>query len=274
MTVAIHILSWSVVVLYALSFWFYYNYFKEADDGGAAKVHRFLAAAATVHFIYLTLLGLRLGHIPVGNVYQVLTTFSCVAAIVFLALESRLKVHTMGVFFIPLVLLFQLISNLFLDLNQPLASVLVNLLFEAHVAFLLSSYAAFTISFITSVMYILLSREMQSKKLGIFFQRLPSLELFDSLSNHAVNIGLVLGVVGVVLGIYMGLNVWEGSWVLDPKFLAVVISIGIYLVHFVTRKTAGWQGKRAAIVSVIGFNWLLFSFIFVNLFLSKVHNFQ
>ncbi len=274
MNTVIRILSWVVLGLYVVNFVYYYNSFRESTGKSRLQIRKLLIAAVATHFLYLAILSGRIGHLPVGNVFQVLTTFAWVAALVYLSLEMRLNVLTMGVFFIPVVIFFQLISNLFLDLNQPLASVLKNLLFEVHVSFLISSYAAFTISFITSVMYILLSREMQSKNLGIFFQRLPSLELFDTLSNHAVNIGLVLGLVGMGIGVYMGTNLWEGTWFLDPKFLAVAISIGIYLLHFFSRKTVGWQGKRAAIVSVIGFNWLLFSFIFVDLFFSKFHNFH
>jgi len=270
----IYTLAWIVALLYAVNFSYYYRYFKDNKKEATHQIRTLLVVTVVVHFGYLAAFGLRLGHLPVGNIYQVLSTFAWVSAFVYLALEIRLKVITMGVFFIPVVALFHLSSVLFLDLHQALAPVLINMVFEVHVVFLLAAYAAFAISFISSIMYILLSREMKSKKLGIFFQRLPSLELFDSLSNQAVNIGLVLGMVGVVLGVYMGLNVWKGKWVFDAKIFAVIISIGIYLLHFVARKTAGWQGKRAAVVSVIGFYWLLFSFIFVNLFFSKVHNFQ
>ncbi|MFQ6116208.1 MAG: cytochrome c biogenesis protein CcsA, partial [bacterium] len=157
---------------------------------------------------------------------------------------------------------------------KPLDPVLTDMLFEVHVAIMISAYAAFAISFISSLMYILLSREMKSKDLGIFFERLPSLEFFDKLSNQAVNTGLIVVTGGILLGFYMGMNAWEGSWPWDPKLVAVVLSWAIYLVHYVTRKSIGWQGRRAAIVSVIGFNWLLFSFIIVSLFFSKFHRFQ
>lgn len=233
-----------------------------------------MVSAVGVHSVYLLLLGLHSGHLPVGNTFMVLTTSAWLFVLVYLILEIRLKEMTMGVFFLPVIVLLQCISNLFINIDQPLASVLTRLFFEVHVAIMISAYAAFTISFITSVMYILLSREMQSKKLGIFFERLPSLEFFDRLSNQAVNIGLVLVSVGILMGVYMGLSVWEGRWVLDPKLLAVLVSWAIYLVHFVTRRSIGWQGKRAAIVSVVGFNWLLFSFIIVTTFFSKFHNFQ
>ncbi len=233
-----------------------------------------MVTAVAVHTGYLALITFRIGHLPVSDTFTVLTTCSWFFVLVYLVLEVRLREMTMGVFFLPVVILLQLISNGFINFDKPLAPVLSELFFEVHVALMISAYSAFTISFITSIMYILLSREMQSKRLGIFFERLPSLEFFDRLSNHAVNIGLVLVTLGIILGVFMGISVWEGGWVLDPKLIAVLVSWAIYAVHLISRRSIGWQGRRAAIISVIGFNWLLFSFLIVTTFFSKIHNFQ
>lgn len=268
------VLRWMVSVFYVTSFGFYLFYFKEKRETTAIQIRRWLTTAALSHSFYLILLDFRLGHLPVGDVFQVLTTSAWFFVLVYLILEIRLKEMTLGVFFLPIILVLHTISNICIDVDKPLAPVLTDVLFEVHVAIMISAYAAFAISFISSLMYILLSREMKSKHLGIFFKRLPSLEFFDKLSNQAVNIGLLLVTFGMLLGLYLGMNVWEGSWQWDPKLLAVAISWAIYLAHYVTRKLIGWQGRRAAIVSVIGFNWLLFSLIIVNLFLSTFHNFQ
>lgn len=266
------ILSWAISLTYLITFGQYLSYFKNKKEETGSRISKMLIVALGMHTLYLILSGVKLGHLPVGDIYKVLTTCAWFFALVYLALEVRLKEMTMGVFFLPIVVILHSLSNIFIDLTKPLAPVLTDLFFEVHVALMISAYTAFSISFISSVMYILLSREMQSKKLGIFFERLPSLQFFDRQSNQAVNIGLVLVTVGIFMGFYLGLTVWEGRWVLDPKLLAVAVSWIIYLVHFVTRKSIGWQGKRAAFVSVIGYNWLLFSFLVVSVF-SEFHNF-
>lgn len=266
-------LGWLVVLGYALSFAGYVSYFRAKRSRTAAWTRKALLTSVLVHTGYLALLTREMGHLPVGDLFKVLTATSWFFVVVYLILEMRLKEVTMGVFFLPLVTVLQVISNLFIDLEKPLAPVLTDVLFEVHVALTISAYAAFSISFISSVMYILLSREIQSKKLGIFFERLPSLQFFEDLNNHAVNIGLILVSAGILLGVYMGINVWEGAWALDPKPLAVVITWCIYFALFVGRKSVGWQGRRSAIVSVIAYNWLLFSFLVVSIFFSKFHSF-
>lgn len=266
--------SWAIILCYTVTFTRYLGYFRDKTEARGLGTRPWLAGTALLHTIYLALLTFRMGHLPVGDTFAVLTSCAWFFVVVYLALEIRLKEITMGVFFVPVILLLQCISNFFINFDKALAPVLTGLFFEVHVAMMICAYSAFTISFITSVMYILLSREMQSKQLGIFFERLPSLEFFDNLSNQAVNIGLLFVSVGVGMGLYMGLDVWEGEWALDPKLIAVAVSWVIYVGHFLTRYSMGWQGKRAAIVSVVGFNWLLFSFIIVTTFFSKVHNFQ
>jgi len=267
-------LSWLVVGSYAACFRSYVIFFKNKRAGQEASVRNWLLLSVFLHSSYLIVLGFRLGHLPVGNVYQVLTTCAWLFLLVYAFLEISLHEKTMGVFFLPIMFGLHLISSLLIDFDQPLDPLLYDVIFEIHVMLMISAYAGFAISFIASLMYILLSREMKSKRLGIFFERLPSLEFFERLSNQGVNVGLVLVSFGFGLGFYMGLRVWEGGWPFDPKLLAVLVSWGIYLVHYISRKTSGWQGHRAAVVSIIGFNWLLFSFIIVNIFFSTFHNFQ
>jgi ABC-type transport system involved in cytochrome c biogenesis permease subunit len=250
------------------------TYFLRGEAQIGPKVRLWFVVSVILHSLYLVLLGVHLDHLPVGNLFQVLTSFAWLLVVVYLYLELRLKEMTMGVFLLPIVLLFHIVSTLLLNLDQPLATVLSDMLFEVHVAFIISAYAAFTISFITSTMYLLLSHEMHSKELGIFFQRLPSLEFFESISNQSINIGFVLIAIGFILGLEMGLELWEGQWYTEPKLLSVIAALVIYLIHIVTRRSMGWRGKRAAIISIIGFTWLFTSMTIVNLFFTRFHKFQ
>lgn len=274
MNALLPVFCWSVLLTYGIAFGQYWRYFQDKSIKHAKGARAWLITALLLHTFYIVTLWVKTQHLPVGDTFSAITTYVWCSMLLYLALEFRLREMTMGVFLLPLILLLQLLSNLFIDFHKELSPVLTGLFFEFHVLMMISGYAAFTISFITSVMYLLLSREMQSKQLGIFFEKLPSLQFFDNLSNQAVNIGLFLVTIGYGMGFYLGSSVWQGNWTLDPKFIAVAVSWAIYIVHFVTRLSAGWQGKRAAIVSIIGFGWLLFSFIVVTTFFSKVHNFQ
>lgn len=272
---AIRLVQWLVVAMYAGAWIYYVKFFRHGKTAEGARAGQLLALATGLHFFYLIYLAIFISHLPVTDVFEAITTCGWLFGAVYLSLEWRLRERSLGAFILPIIILLQSISNLFLDFNHELPAILQNVIFEIHVLMILLSYSAFAISFIASLLYVLLSRDIERKSLGLFYRRLPSLAFFDSLSNFAVNTGLVFLTVGVALGIYTGIEVSEtffDTW--DPKFIAVGLTWLIYAWHLFSRRAAGWQGKRVALISLIGFGWVLFSFLVVSLVFSKVHQFQ
>ncbi|MDZ7309172.1 MAG: cytochrome c biogenesis protein, partial [candidate division KSB1 bacterium] len=175
----------------------------------------------------------------------------------------------------PIIIVLHLFSNFGIALDRELPALLLHeIVYEIHVIVLLFAYSAFAISFIASVLYLLLSHELQKKSTGLFYRRLPSLAFFESLSNRAINIGLVFLTVGIALGLYEASKIAEYFLTWDAKFLAVGLTWLIYFWHWASRLSAGWQGRRAALVSLFGFGWLMFSFLIVSLAFTRVHSFH
>jgi ABC-type transport system involved in cytochrome c biogenesis permease subunit len=271
----IHLAQWLVVVAYVFALIYYSRFFRRGKPLESARAGQLMTLATGVHFFYLIYLAIFTGHLPVTDVFEAITTCVWLFGAVYLSLEWRLKERSLGPFILPIIITLQAISNLFLDFHHELPAILQNVVFEIHVLMILLSYSAFAISFIASLLYLLLSRDIERKSLGIFYRRLPSLAFFDSLSNFAVNIGLIFLSAGVALGIYTGIKVSEpffSSW--DPKFIAVGLTWLIYVFHLLSRRAGGWRGKRVAMVSLFGFGWVMFSFLAVSLVFSKVHQFQ
>lgn len=269
----LEILKWVVAFVYFFCSTLYIANFIKRRDALEKSIPFLLLFAIIIHSFYLGFLRIRLGHLPLSTVFEVLTTCVWFFALIYIVLEFKIKDKSLGTIIVPIIFIFQTISNIFIDVSKPLAPVLTNLTFEIHVIFMLLAYSGFVLSFISSLMYIFLSGEIHDKHLGFFYLRLPSLELLDRLSNMAATIGLTCITVGMVIGYYMGTKVWDSVWQWDPKLLSVILTWIIYSFHLYTRSVRGWQGKRAAILSILGFNWVLFSFLIVTLFLSKIHSF-
>ena len=273
--IAIQFVQWLVVAVYVAALFYYGRFFRNGKALEGVRAGQLLALATGLHLLYLIHLAIFIGHLPVTDVFESITTCVWLFGAVYLSLEWRLQERSLGPFILPIIIILQSISNLFLDFNHELPAILQNVVFEIHVLMILLSYSAFAISFIASLLYVLLSRDIERKSLGLFYRRLPSLAFFDSLSNFAVTTGLVFLTAGVALGIYTGIEVSEtffDAW--DPKFIAVGLTWLIYALHLFSRRAAGWQGKRVALISLVGFGWVLFSFLVVSLVLSKVHQFQ
>ncbi len=271
----IHLEQWLVAAAYALACAHYLSVFRTAKTHGPLRSGQLGALAAALHLGYLCHLGFVMGRLPVTGVFAALTTCAWLFAVVYLILEWRLREASLGLFILPFILILHVLSNLFLDLDRQLPPVLLaEVVFEIHVIILLLAYSAFAISFIASLFYLLLAREIHQKSPGLFYRRLPSLAFFDTLSNRGVNIGLVFLTLGVAFGVYEGFKLAEQFLQWDLKYLAVTLTWVIYALHLLGRLALGWQGRRAAVISVLGFGTLLFSFIVVSASLSQVHHFR
>lgn len=267
--------QWLVAAAYAVAFVHYLGVFRTAKARGPLRSGQLAALAAGLHLGYLCHLVFVMGRLPVTGVFEALTTCAWLFAVVYLILEWRLREPSLGLLILPFILVLHVLSSLFLDVNRQLPPVLLEeVVFEIHVIILLLAYSAFAISFIASLFYLLLSREIQQKSAGLFYRRLPSLAFFDTLNNRGVNIGLLFLTAGVALGVYEGFKLAEQFLQWDLKYLAVALTWAIYSLHLLGRMLLGWQGTRAAILSVLGFSSLLFSFIIVSAALSNVHHFR
>ena len=59
---------------------------------------------------------------------------------------------------------------------------------------------------------------------------------------------------------------WGSYWNWDPKEVWAFITWVIYAAYLHARATAGWKGKAAAIIALVGFASLLFNFVGINFF--------
>ncbi|NIQ02163.1 MAG: cytochrome C assembly protein, partial [Nitrospinaceae bacterium] len=88
-------------------------------------------------------------------------------------------------FVIPLVFLIFLFSG-FLSKESPLVEgTESHFWLTLHRTLSILGYAAFAIAFAAGIMYLIQENQVKSKKLGIMYFRMPSLEVLDNL-NHKV----------------------------------------------------------------------------------------
>jgi len=266
--------SFTVLIVYLLSAICYLSYFISQNKTLKRISSVSLASGALLHLIYIVLLRNELNRLPLGTVYEVLSSATFLFVLLYLFLEFYIKENSMGVIIVPMILFFQAIALTGIDTQKTLAPQLAGLYFQIHVVFMLLAYSGFTIAFIASVMYLLLAREIHQKRLGFFFSRIPSLELLDRLNSSAATLGFTFATVGMFLGFWMGIELWGNSFPLDAKFISFVIIWFVYLFHLIARLKLGWRGERSAWLSVIGFFFVLLTFLVVSFYLTTMHAYR
>lgn len=233
-----------------------------------AMVVGFLAHTAS-----LVMRGIEVQRYPLMMHQEVSSFLAWAVMAYFLGAQFWYRSKSLSLFVIPVVFIFTA-TALLLPSDREVPSLLRfgenSPLLVVHASVFVLAYAAFVITFLAGVMYLIQERELKLKRFGSFVFRLPSLDTCDDLSYKSLGIGFVLMTFGIVTGIVGSHHVAGIYWRGDPsEFLALATWI-IYLFMIHCRLTAGWRGRRAALVGIVGFAMTLVSLVGVG-YLSGFH---
>jgi ABC-type uncharacterized transport system permease subunit len=212
-----------------------------------------------------------LGSVPYRTLAGSMALFGWMLAIAFLALHFRHRERGIGPFLIPFVIVFSAVALLIPFQPSSPKPETQGPLFALHVTLAILGYAAFALSFVLSLLYLVQSRQIRRARTGLLFARLPSLEAIGRLNRTAVSIGIAALFVSVLLGVIWARHVWTG--VGDAKLVWALFTLLVYaLLLWMDRR--GWKGQRVAFLSIVGFGMVIFSYTVVNLYFSQAHTFR
>lgn len=212
-----------------------------------------------------------LGHIPATNLYETLLLAGWTLSGVFIFLQYKYHLRILGVYAVPLVLLTVVVAALLPKTPVHIQNLFNNFWLMFHIISIFIGEAIFALACGLGILYLLQEREIKTKNRGFFFSRLPSLELLDSAGYACIISGFTLLTIGLITGMVYAKFIWGKFWSWDPKEVWSAISWLLYAVLLHQRITIGFRGRRAAIMAIIGFGALLFTFLGVNFFLQGHH---
>jgi cytochrome c-type biogenesis protein CcsB len=207
----------------------------------------------------------------VSGLYESLSFFAWIIVLVFIISEFRSNQHIDGVFVLPLAVSLVAYASVLNSDIKPLPAVLRSPWMAVHVTLCFLSYACFTLAFCFAVMYIWQEKELKSRKIDVFFFRLPAIEFLDRLGYRAVVFGFVFLSLGIVSGSIWAQKAWGTFWSWDPKETFSLVLWLLYLVYLHGRMF--WRGKKSAYLAIIGFLVMLFTYLGVSLFLPGLHSY-
>ncbi len=143
-----------------------------------------------------------------------------------------------------------------------------------HVTLITWGYAAFALSFVLSVVYLVQDRLLRSRRLSSAFWRFPALDVLDQMARSSVYLGLALVCVGVPMGLVWAHRL-SGSYSPGaiPRCVVTGLILVVYVAYLRLSRSAQWRGSRAALLCALNFVIVLFSYTFVNLYLTRFHRF-
>ena len=218
---------------------------------GFLKPALFAFLVATVlHFVAIVELAAAVGHLPVDNFFECATVCAFLIAVLFLIVYWRYDFASLSVCIFPLVFVMTQVGAMERPMLSWPNSNLRNAWLLLHVMMILLGYAALLLTAVASIFYLIQERQLKRKRAITFFKRLPPLGTLDTLITNSMSFGFVFITLGVVAGSTWAFIESGTGWISDPRIALAFITWGFYLAMVFLRATAGWRGRKAALMAV------------------------
>jgi ABC-type uncharacterized transport system permease subunit len=210
------------------------------------------------HFVSIIEEGLLNNRCPIGTVYETLSMCAFLFAVLYLFVHWRYRMASLSVFVFPLVFVMSLVATLGNPVTTWANPLLRQTWLTLHIVLVLLGFAALLLTAGASLLYLFQEHELKTRKPSKFYYRLPALGTLDELISRAMAVGFVLMTLAVVAATTWASIYLKSDWITEPKIVISFFTWGVYMALVVLRTTAGWRGRKAALmtVTVLGFSAL------------------
>jgi cytochrome c-type biogenesis protein CcsB len=253
-----------------------------ADERWARVGVSLTVLAATLVSLAVLTRGISAQRPPWGNMYEFTVTGVAVLLVIWVSMVGRRKEwRDLGVIVVLFSLLLLGVAVLVLYTESAqLVPALKSYWLWIHVTAAIIASGVFTVGSLASVVY--LFRERTERRvasgqsgglLDALGSRLPSSTALDRVAYQTIAFAFPLWFFAVVAGAIWAEDAWGRYWGWDPKETWAFVTLVIYAAYLHARSTAGWRGRPAAIIAIVGLAAFLFSYFAVNIFFVGFHSY-
>jgi cytochrome c-type biogenesis protein CcsB len=224
--------------------------------------------------------GLAVHRAPWGNMYEFVTALTCVAAIFFLFVMIRYRAWSLGVFVMgAVVVALGLAETLIYTAAGQLVPALQSYWLDIHVTAMTLATGIFFVAAVLGTVYLIVDRYNRRVAAGQaepghgIIRRLPTIEQIDRLTYRTIMFGFPVWTFGVIAGAIWADQAWGRYWGWDPVETWAFITWVLYAAFLHARATAGWRGRRAHYIQLLGFTSLMFNILVVQVFIAGLHSY-
>jgi len=224
--------------------------------------------------------GLAAHRVPWGNMYEFAAMIALIAVTAYLLLLTRAPVRFLGAFvMLPVVLYLGLAGTVLYTPAGPLVPALNSYWIKIHVVAAVSATGIFVVAAVANALFLV--RDHHDRlvaaggipRLSRIGRLLPSAASLDTTSYRIVAFAFPVWTFAVIAGAIWAEAAWGRYWGWDPKETWSFITWVVYAGYLHARATAGWRGRRAALLSLLGFLCITFDLFGVNIWISGLHSY-
>ena len=234
--------------------------------------------AAFLQFIAVVSRGLAADpvRVPWGNMYEFTLTGTWMVVVGYLLLYRRYSLSWLAPVVTSFVLVTLMINVLVLYTPVvPLRDALQSPWLVIHVVAAITATAAFTLGGMCSALFLVKDRWQRRQTSGAgsrggYLARLPDLAVLDRMAYRTTAFAFPIWTfAALIAGPIWAHYAWGRYWGWDPKEVWAFITWVVYAAYLHARATAGWKGRSAAIVALVGLATLWFNFVGINFFFGS-----
>ncbi|MCU0843965.1 MAG: cytochrome c biogenesis protein CcsA [Spirochaetes bacterium] len=176
---------------------------------------------------------------------------------------------------VPFITLVLIISTPFLDSARRITVETGHWLLPLHIVIAILGEIFFFLSFIGSVLYLVMEWQLKKKASMRFIFRLPTLESIEKFNRWAIARAFLLLSFGLVSGAFVAYGVFATMFQGSPKEIILYASWTVMLSLFWLRHGGRLDPHRASQLNVLLFVVLMFIFMFANIYITMgFHGFK
>jgi len=238
------------------------------------------AVGILAHLVAVVTRGFAVHRAPWGNMYEFVTALTCVAAIFFCYVLVRYRAWALGVFVMgSVVLALGLAETVIYTAAGPLVPALQSYWLSIHVTAMTLATGIFFVAAVLGIMYLVTERYRSRVAAGKahpgngLLARLSASAQLDKLTYRTVVFGFPVWTFGVIAGAIWADQAWGRYWGWDPVETWAFITWVLYATYLHARATAGWRGRRAHYIQLLGFASLTINMLVVQVFITGMHSY-
>ncbi len=260
-----------MVILYAVGIVFYFIDYIYKYVKARRIAFWFVCIAWCMQTIFFILFIFEMKRFPILSLFEGIYFYAWLLTTLSIILHCIARVD-MPVFFVNVLSFVFVTIHLFAPAEdvQPLVNTDVSEMLLIHIFFAILSYAAFSLSFVFAVLYLILYRLLKEKKVSPIWSRLPSLKATTKWMQHSTLVGVPLLFISLILGLEWALMTLDALSALDVKIIGTVVIVVVYFISLLLHRSGKLIGTTYAWVQIYAFLLMVINFFLGNR-LSNFH---
>jgi ABC-type uncharacterized transport system permease subunit len=211
-------------------------------------------AGLACHTLSLLVEMITLRRFPLGTGGEVLSACAWASVVLVIGVGWKGRRGILYLIVLPFAIVVLLLSKIMPGEVVPLAQSLKPTAMIVHLSAIIAAMAVLSLTFAAGVAYLFVDRALKAKRPSGWFGTLPSLEGCDRLGRRSLLLGFSVLTFGLISGALVNRTLTGYLWTWQPRETLAIVAWALLGIVVAARVGWGWRGRKAAILTLIGFS--------------------